>query len=143
MLSYSIGYSKFNGRFIVLFDPNNTLAALTLPSLFDKNSTIFPIFHDPRGMFAFIWTISPLDGISFASARGDFRFVCDLSRRFNRSAILSAFMFKWVPLFVFDDRKCDGVSSVSVKKVWSCSIVRHVFPIDFRRAILLIPTNLS
>ena len=79
-----MGYSKFNGRFTVLSDPNNTLATLTLPSLLCKSSTIFPIFHHLRGMFAFIWTISPLDGISFASTRGDFRFICDLSRSLNK-----------------------------------------------------------
>ena len=79
-----MGYNKFNGRITVLFVANNTLAALTLPSLFGKSSMIFPIFHDPLGTFAFIWTISPLDGISFASTRGDFGFICDLSRRLNR-----------------------------------------------------------
>ena len=84
VLSHSMGYSKFNGRFTVLFDVNNTLVALTLPLLFGESSTIFPIFHDPRGMFAFIWTISPLAGISFASTRGDFRFICDLSHRINK-----------------------------------------------------------
>ena len=62
------------------------------------------------------------------------------------SAILSSFMINGVPAFVFYDWKCDGVSavlsfrsspkytsvlelliaSVSVKKVWSCNIVRHV-----------------
>ena len=83
VVSFTEGYSKFNGLFTLLFDANNTLAALTLPSLFGKSSTIFPIFHDPRGMFAFIWTISPLDGISFDSTHGDFRFICDLSRRLN------------------------------------------------------------
>ena len=66
-------------------------------------------------------------------------------------------------VFLFGDRKCDGVSavlsfrsspkytsglklittSVSVKKCWSCNIVRYVFPIAFRRAILLIPTHIS
>ena len=84
MLSHSMGYSKFNGRFTVLFVADNTLAALTLPSLLGKSSMIFPIFHDPFGTFAFIWTISPSDGISFASTRGDFRFICDLSGRLNR-----------------------------------------------------------
>ena len=79
-----MGYSKFNGWFAVLFDANNTLAALTLPLLFGKSSTIFPIFHDLCGILAFIWTLSPLDGISFASARGDFRFICDLFRRLSR-----------------------------------------------------------
>ena len=79
-----MGYSKFNGRFTVLSDPNNTLAALTLPSLLGKSSTIFPIFHHLRGMFAFIWTIPSLDGISFASTHGDFRFICDLSRSLNK-----------------------------------------------------------
>ena len=52
MLSHSMGYSKFNGRFTVLFVANYTLAALTLPSLFGKSSMIFPIFHDPFGTFA-------------------------------------------------------------------------------------------
>ena len=84
MLSHSMGYSKFNGRITVHFVANNTLAALTLPSLFGKSSMSFPIFHDHLGTFAFIWTISPLDGIPFASIRGDFRFICDLSRRLNR-----------------------------------------------------------
>ena len=74
-----MGYSKFIGRFTALFVPNNTLAALTLPSLFGKNSIIFPIFHDPL-----VWTISPLVGISFASTRGNFRFICDLTRRLNK-----------------------------------------------------------
>ena len=77
-------YSKFNGRFAVLFGTNNTLTAFTLPSVFGENSMIFPIFHHPRGMFAFIWALSPLDGISFALTRGDFIFICDLSRRLNR-----------------------------------------------------------
>ena len=84
MLSHSMGYSKFNGRFTVLFVANNTLAAFSLPSMFGKSSMIFPIFHDLLGTFAFIWTISPLDGISFTSTRGDFKFICDLSRRLNR-----------------------------------------------------------
>ena len=79
-----MGYIKFNGRFTVLFDANNTLATLTLPLLFGKSLKIFPIFHYARHMFAFIWTKSPLDGISFASTRGDFRFICDLSRGLNR-----------------------------------------------------------
>ena len=83
MLSHSMGYSKFNGWITVLFVADNTLAALTLPSLFGKSYMIFPIFYT-LGTFAFIWTISPLDCISFASFRGDFRFICDLSRRLNR-----------------------------------------------------------
>ena len=83
-LSHSMGYNKFNGRFTIIFVANNTLTALTIPSLFGKSSMIFPVFHDPLGTFAFIWTISPLDGISFASARGNFRFICDLSHRLNR-----------------------------------------------------------
>ena len=84
MLSYSMGYSKFNGQFTVLFITNNTLAALTLSSLFGKSSMIFPIFHDPLGKFAFIWNMYPLDGISFASTRRNSRFICDLCRRLNR-----------------------------------------------------------
>ena len=78
-LLHSMGYSKFNGRFTVLSVTNNTLAALSLPSLFGKNSVIFPIFHDPLGTFAFICTVSPLDGICFVTTRDDFRFICDLS----------------------------------------------------------------
>ena len=86
-----------------------------------------------------------------------------LAGKYVGSARLSSIMIKVVRVFVFGDRTCDGVSavlsfrsspkytsgleliiaSVSVKKVWSCNIVRHVFPIAFRRAILLIPTNLS
>ena len=52
MLSHSMRYSKFNGRFTVLFVTNNTLAAFTLTSLFGKSSMIFPIFHDLFGTFA-------------------------------------------------------------------------------------------
>ena len=76
-----MGYSKFNGRITVLFVANDTLAGLSLLSLFGKSSIIFPIFHVPLGRFAFIWTLFPLDGISFASTHGDFRFICDLSCR--------------------------------------------------------------
>ena len=87
----------------------------------------------------------------------------NLTGEYVGSAILSSFMIKGVPVFVFGDRKCDGVSAVlsfrsspkynsglqliiapvSVKNVWSCNIARHVFPIAFHRAILLIPINLS
>ena len=64
---------------------------------------------------------------------------------------------------MFGEGKCDGVSavlsfrssrkytsgleliiaSVSIKKVQSCNIARHVFAIAVRSAILWIPTNLS
>ena len=74
MFSPTMGYSKFNGRITVLFVTNNTLDALTLPSLFGKSSMIFPIFYDPLGTFVFIWTLSPLGSISFASILGNFRF---------------------------------------------------------------------
>ena len=83
MLWHLMGFSKFNGRFTVPFVSNNTLSALTLTSLFGKSSMIFPIFHDPFGMFAFIWIVSPLDGISFASTHGYFKFIYDLSQRLN------------------------------------------------------------
>ena len=84
MLSHSMGYSKVNGQFTVLSVANNTLTALTLPSLFGKSSMISTIFHDPLGTFVFIWTISPLDGIYFTSTRDDFRFICELSRELDR-----------------------------------------------------------
>ena len=54
MLSHSMGYSKVNGQFTVLSVANNTLTALTLPSLFGKSSMISTIFHDPLGTFVFI-----------------------------------------------------------------------------------------
>ena len=84
ILSNLIGYSKFNGQFSVLFVTDNTLAVLTLPSLFAMSSMFFPIFQDPHGTFAFIWTISPLDRFSFASICGNFRFICDVSHILNR-----------------------------------------------------------
>ena len=74
MFSPTMGHSKFNGRITVLFVTNNTLDALNLPSLFGKSSMIFSIFYDPLGTFVFIWTLSPLGGISFASVLGNFRF---------------------------------------------------------------------
>ena len=89
VLSHSIGYSKVNGQFTVLFVANNTLSALTLPSLFGKSSMIFPIFHDLRGTFAFIWTVSPLDGVSFASTNGNFRFISLVDSIDNRLFITS------------------------------------------------------
>ena len=63
---------------------NNTLATLTLPSLFGKSSMIFPIFHDSFSTYVFIWNISPADIISFTSTSGDFKLICHLSRRLNR-----------------------------------------------------------
>ena len=72
-----------------------------------------------------------------------------LARKYVGSTILSSFVIKRVQVLVFGDRKCHGVravlssrsspkctsgleliiASVSVKKVWSCNIVRYVFPI--------------
>ena len=89
VLSHSMGYSKVNGRFTVFFVANNTLAALTLPSLFGKSSMIFPISHDLRGTFGFIWTVSPLDGVSFASTNGNFRFISLVDSIDNRLFITS------------------------------------------------------
>ena len=110
-----MGYNKFNARFTVLFVANNTLVALTLLSLFGKSSMTFPIFHGPLGTFAFIWIISPLDGISFASTRGDFRFICDLSRRDHHPSITS----KTLP-----------INSVLSSRCWevSLSAVDHLDP---------------
>ena len=79
MYSHSIEYSKFNGWFTVVFVANNTLAVLSLPSPFGQSSMILSISHYSLGMFAFIWTLSPLGNIYCGSTRGNFRFICDLS----------------------------------------------------------------
>ena len=88
---HSIGYNRFKGLPITLFDASNTLADRHCPSLLLISSCIRPSLQLPLGNSSFMRTTSPTLAVYGDCTLGPFSLVCWRSLRLSKNSWLHIF----------------------------------------------------